>query len=810
MARRRSKRSKSDGPIETLVGYALLWAVAAAVLSAWGHLEYGPALVLVAGLWVAAQGARLWTASGSARKDSLNTSRQRTAHTAKPERAPTASRRYHQVVTSRSSPPPRAPAVDVSSVAVQDGARYWRGDGHVGVAGVTFPSRLIYLGRGLRSVSGFGVEPALIDPGLDVDIRNPDVLGRSMTYWPSYSGMSASARGAYVKWLAGGRTDPSAYIGYVFLYFYGLERRALVDARHVSDAAEDVPVIAEEVRRLLALYPESRSYRGYARDFLGALAFLFPKAGGDSNVRSFTGAEPLPLVFRLLLGLRASEGRPLDSDQALAWYLSSPAATGLRIPVRRLPPQFADLFRTRFMESYPDGFLVPPPRARIGEITYRPASASFGGMLRLGSSDLPDVTVATTALRSIDLLAQRCANDLALFVRHVGQSGPKVAGPSALYFLPVELVKADPVGRATIESLGSLLRGSDFAVVETQKLLSVLGLATPTHRTTVRTSLVRAFDFAERLGYGIEPDPRYGSRLVDGSAVLFAVNGDHVPFDPAYASATAIVEAAAAVALADGVIDAREWPHLESAIRLSGLGEAAGRRLRAHLKWLEAARPRTADLRSRLASLNEARRGLLAEILIAVAGSDGRIEAREINALKRAFAALGLSEAQLYSAAHALGAPQVGRRDEGEPGAPVVVVPKRDSSTYTLPPVRPTPPTVDTSGFALNMALVQAKLQDSERVSALLGGVFAEEPEAMAAPEARRLDERYRRLLVTLATRPSWTRSEFQDAAAAEGLMPDGAMESINEAAFEIAGAPILDEGETIEIDSDLLKEMLA
>jgi hypothetical protein len=40
--------------------------------------------------------------------------------------------------------------------------------------------------------------------------------------------------------------------------------------------------------------------------------------------------------------------------------------------------------------------------------------------------------------------------------------------------------------------------------------------------------------------------------------------------------------------------------------------------------------------------------------------------------------------------------------------------------------------------------------------------------------------------------------------------MPDGAIESINEAALEIAGAPILDEGETIEIDSDLLKEMLA
>ena len=52
-----------------------------------------------------------------------------------------------------------------------------------------------------------------------------------MTYWPSYSEISSAARTAYVDWLASGRR-PGAHIGYVFLFFYGIERRVLVDAMH--------------------------------------------------------------------------------------------------------------------------------------------------------------------------------------------------------------------------------------------------------------------------------------------------------------------------------------------------------------------------------------------------------------------------------------------------------------------------------------------------------------------------------------------------------------------------------------------------
>jgi hypothetical protein len=39
--------------------------------------------------------------------------------------------------------------------------------------------------------------------------------------------------------------------------------------------------------------------------------------------------------------------------------------------------------------------------------------------------------------------------------------------------------------------------------------------------------------------------------------------------------------------------------------------------------------------------------------------------------------------------------------------------------------------------------------------------------------------------------------------------MPDGALEVINEAAFERCGVPLLEGDETIEVDGQILEEML-
>ena len=87
-----------------------------------------------------------------------------------------------------------------------------------------------YFGGAMNSLDGYGIEPSLVDdkrpassPSVDSEIYTDESLG----YWPSYASLSKGCRGAYLDWLASDRSNSNTPIGYVFIYFYGFERRVI-------------------------------------------------------------------------------------------------------------------------------------------------------------------------------------------------------------------------------------------------------------------------------------------------------------------------------------------------------------------------------------------------------------------------------------------------------------------------------------------------------------------------------------------------------------------------------------------------------
>jgi hypothetical protein len=249
----------------------------------------------------------------------------------------------------------------------------------VSVAGVTLPGEMLYVGRGLVAASGGFPEPSLIDPRLPVDWRLPDWRGETMPYWPSYSTLHPAARAAYLRWLATGRRHPGVPIGYVFLFFYGLERRVLLDLPHLPDAQPiELTAIRAEVEELLRVYGENRSFAGYAQEFRDVLEML-------SLLRRDVCAGPPPAGHRgspsalLRLGLSgfATSGRPVPAEWALAWLESGtdfrPGAS-----VRRCEPEFGRLFHSRYVKRYGAGLVLRPVGREIS-LAYRPASAGFRG-----------------------------------------------------------------------------------------------------------------------------------------------------------------------------------------------------------------------------------------------------------------------------------------------------------------------------------------------------------------------------------------------------------------------------------------------
>ncbi|CAK8720298.1 hypothetical protein KKHLCK_09480 [Candidatus Electrothrix laxa] len=111
-----------------------------------------------------------------------------------------------------------------------------------------------YFGEKLDSRDGYSTDSALIDPTLPVNGSIPNYADDEMSYWPSYSRITPESRSAYLKWLASSRDDPHAYIGYVFLYFYGLERRLLVDREKGLVSNKEISLLFQEIKRLLTIY----------------------------------------------------------------------------------------------------------------------------------------------------------------------------------------------------------------------------------------------------------------------------------------------------------------------------------------------------------------------------------------------------------------------------------------------------------------------------------------------------------------------------------------------------------------------------
>ena len=217
------------------------------------------------------------------------------------------------------------------------------------VASRTITGGMIYVGPSLLPVGGWQeCEPALIIPTLKVARGHGDYAGEGMDYWPSYGQISAESRAAYLDWLAGGRSDANAYIGYVFLFFYGLARRLLFDLQHLPRRRSEAPALIAEVERLRSTYGGNRSFDRYSASLWQVARARWSKGPAWEHTPNVGGIPgDLSADVRLALGQLVAAGKPIPAEWALAWVVGHPE-TRLRTPARRCPDEFRQLFVRRY------------------------------------------------------------------------------------------------------------------------------------------------------------------------------------------------------------------------------------------------------------------------------------------------------------------------------------------------------------------------------------------------------------------------------------------------------------------------------
>ena len=337
--------------------------------------------------------------------------------------------------------------------------------GQTKVDGHQLNGGMIYVGK-LGKRPHWDTPKAYINLDAKVATSGEDIFGDEMSYWPSYSEISPKSRLAYLRWLKSGRRDPEYGLGYVFLFFYGLEQRLFKD-----QAYEDAQALVQEVVELRSVYGDNRSFRRYSQSFLEMAALLKDIENGEINYEPMiepNRAWELPIRLRAAIGYAIKEHGVIDADLALDWWVAS-RERQLSPTVRRVFSELRSIFNLRFDAKFPEGLKFAPPKALI-KGGYNPASGDFKTSISL---DLPDVRNLKAPLKKIDSLAQGCIEELKNYSRAKSKAEGGGFSLEALAQLPADMRTAIPSQAA--DDLRSWLRQTDDGDFASVAIVDVVG-----------------------------------------------------------------------------------------------------------------------------------------------------------------------------------------------------------------------------------------------------------------------------------------------------------------------------------------------
>jgi hypothetical protein len=655
---------------------------------------------------------------------------------------------------------------------------------------------MVYVGTCLPAVKGQGTEPALINPRLRMQTPFHSYQAQDLPYWPSYGELSPQARGKFLQWLAGGRKDPAIAIGYVFLFFYGLERRLLADGR-CSD--EEQTELVSEIERLRGIYGRNAAFHNYSYrllDFLRAKEL-------DKFVLEIEHCAPPPVqqcweqpyssALRMGLGQCAAYGMEVPAPWALAWAKSHPGYRS-RTAAERCAQEFEDLFGAQFSQAFPYGLNLRSGKQKI-RIDYRPASASFGRPLTVQST-LPEVTLFHEPGASLKTMALDCLEQLDAYSRHLGRNPEARESVAALALLPEPLLEryADRIMPDLCCWLATILEGG-FVAVTGRALLQKVGMSSEALPKKDAVLLAR---FLERLKVGMEPDPRFGAAIpdLDGLVVLFRADKE-LPSDASTGYSVAVTALTLAVSCNRAVMERDECVECEF-FKTIDLTAAEKLRLQARRLWLLQTPISLSSLRMPTHQLTVETREQIGNILLAMTRAAGQIGPSEIDALTSVYRQLRLDPKRVFSAAHA-------HTTESFSVRRAQTAPPRDGIS------NPLQRTVS-SDQRLDMEKVNALALESEHVSVLLNEIFVDDQAGGSAVAIKQelpgLDGPHSHLLATILTRESWGRADLACIAADCQILLEGAIDSLNELALDRYGDPLLEGDDPVYLNSMVAKEL--
>jgi TerB-C domain len=162
-------------------------------------------------------------------------------------------------------------------------------------------------------------------------------------------------------------------------------------------------------------------------------------------------------------------------------------------------------------------------------------------------------------------------------------------------------------------------------------------------------------------------------------------------------------------------------------------------------------------------------------------------------------------------------------RKKRVPKAEVELQPEQPEEAAPNPSELASPESQESKPLALDLSLIDQKQAETAAAAQLLQPIFTEETpvetalgndsghsRSIATLSTAGLDEAHASFLRILSQQPSWNRQDLVKVAQNNGLLLDGVLEVINEAAIERCDDALTEGEDPIELNPDVLQELLS
>ena len=648
----------------------------------------------------------------------------------------------------------------------------------------------LYVGERMESLRGYSQEPALVNDSLPAAKPSNNASGfyidDTLGYWPSYGSLSKECRGAYLDWLATDRDMKNSPIGFVFIYFNGLERFVIENSKEIESNRIHFEHIYNEVLRLNQSFSSSRSFYSYSSNFLELMYLLKPDFF-ESRKNELPPTRQ-SLLFKSRLAEQVVATQTVDELLALEW-IKNTEQYSLRTAARRCEVEFDSLFKIYFKHKYPDGMVVKPNKTKLSA-EYYPANNGIPSV-KITLDGLPDPSILKGPVNKLIPIADRVTEELASYSRYLGKADTTKDDLAALMLLPRAIANSQPSPLVeTFKAWAQTIISESQGLTDVAEFWLQTGLPKPKAINKKESELICSLaDFAN---VGVAPDLRYHHTKLklDGKIVLFSP-GHEKDFIPSHTfnQVGVALRLGAMVACIDGFVDESESAELQKLIAHDEkLTDTEKRSLQAYLTWRLATPSDNTGLKKRLSNLGAKEIEFVKRFIISIALADGNIDNKEVKQIEKLYTGLGLDKDTVSSDIHQL----TTSSHQSVSG--------RESS----------------SEFSIDETILALHESQTTEAKSMLEEIFTsdedDESESLEVAESfndlNGLDQAHSQLFEKLCTQAQWSRNEVARICGDLNLMIDGAIETINDWAFDLVDAPVIEDDGEIYIDEEIIEEI--